>query len=421
MEELYFVQRVRAAGGRPAIVGGWVRDRLRGTLPQDKDYVVSGMDAESFCEVFPDARQVGKSFPVYLLEIDGRASEIALARTERKAGPGYLGFEVCSAASITLEEDLSRRDTTINAMAMELFPDDDPPKLIDLFGGAEDIRRRCVRAVSEHFTEDPVRALRAARQAAVFGYTVESRTIGFMGACRDELMTEPGERIFGEMTKALSAEKPSVFFRLLLTAGLLDAIFPEIFALIGKTQPVFFHPEGDAFEHSMAVVDEVSRRTKELPVRFSALVHDLGKGLTPEEMLPHHYGHERRGLDALRSWNDRMTIPKLWMRVAEFVIREHMRAPRLKKRGKITTFLMELSRLSIPAQEVIHVFSVDHGSLPPYLADYEEIMEKLLAVTGNDAPKDLKGKKVGDWIHVQRTKYITEIMKGQGNSGREDT
>ncbi|MBR1552768.1 MAG: HD domain-containing protein [Schwartzia sp.] len=411
MEEKKFVRRVREAGGRVAIVGGWVRDSLRGVPPKDKDYLVAGLDAETFCSLFPDAQPVGRAFPVFLLKVDGRSSEIALARTERKMGTGYLGFAVQSDPSVTLECDLSRRDTTMNAMATELFSDGTPPRLIDSFGGAADIQSGCVRAVSERFVDDPVRALRAARQAAVFGFAVEPRTVEYMRGCRAELMEEPPERIFGEMERALAAPCPSVFFRTLYAASLLDAVFPELFALMGKTQPMAFHPEGDAFEHTMNTVDEVARRTENIPVRFAALVHDIGKGTTPQEMLPHHYGHERRGLSVLAAWNDRMTLPKLWRRVAEFVIAEHMRAARLQKPGKIASFLLALSKLPVPANEVMYIFRVDHGSLPPYLEHYDALMEKLRAVTGRDAPEGLRGEEVGVWMQERRTKIVQEAIK----------
>ena len=411
MEEMQFVRRVREAGGRVAVVGGWVRDTLRGVKPKDKDYVVSGLDENDFCGLFPGIQKVGRSFPVFLLEIDGVSSEIALARTEQKSGTGYLGFEIRADKTVALEDDLSRRDTTINAMALELFSDGTPSRRIDLFGGEEDIRSRRIRAVSERFLEDPVRALRAARQAAVFGFTVEPQTIDFMSACREELMKEPQPRIFGELSRALEASRPSVFFLTLERARLLDAIFPELFALIGKTQPVAFHPEGDAFAHTMATVDAVAERTENIVVRFAALVHDLGKGTTPQSMLPHHYGHERRGLDVLEAWNRRMQLPKVWLQVAEFVIAEHMRASRLKKPGKIAELLVALSRLPVPAKEVLHVFCVDHGGLPPYFERYDALIAELLSIRGGDAPKELRGEAVGAWIRSQRTHCIRMAAK----------
>ena len=419
MEEGQFVRRIREAGRRAAIVGGWVRDNLRGVEPKDKDYVVSGLGEDSFCALFPDAQKVGRSFPVFLLKIDGEASEVALARTERKTGTGYLGFESCADRNVTIEDDLSRRDTTMNAMALELFSDGTPPKRIDLFGGEEDIRSGRVRAVSERFLEDPVRALRAARQAAVFGFSVEPHTIDLMAACREELMREPQPRIFGELSRALAAPRPSVFFRTLHTARLLDAVFPEIHALIGKTQPEAFHPEGDAFEHTMAVVDAVAGRTENIIVRFAALVHDIGKGTTPESLLPHHYGHELHGLSVLAAWNRRMQLPRAWLQVAEFVIAEHMRASRLKKPGKIAELLVALSRLPVPAKEVLHVFCVDHGGMPPYFEQYDSLIRELLAVRGSDAPEELHGEAVGTWIRNQRAHCIRNAAKHWKNEMSE--
>lgn len=411
MKELEFVRRVHTAGGRAAIVGGWVRDSLRGEEPKDKDYVVVGLDEPAFLSLFPEAQKVGRAFPVFLLRLDGNSSEIALARTERKTGKGYRGFVTRADGCVTLEEDLSRRDTTMNAMALELFPDGRASVLIDPFGGENDVRQGRIRAISDCFLEDPVRALRAARQAAVFGYAIESHTVELMCACREELLGEPQERIFGEFSRALAAPKPSVFFRALLDANLLDAVFPELFALIGKTQPKDFHPEGDAFAHTMTMVDIVAGRTDNIVARFAALVHDIGKGMTPIDMLPHHYGHEQRGIDALAAWDARMTLPKLWRHVAEFVIIEHMRAPRLQKPKKIAALLVALSKLPIAAREILYILEADHGGLPPYLAHYDELSEKLLAIGGNDAPETLQGKEIGMWIEARRARCVQETMR----------
>lgn len=411
MKESELVRQIHMAGGRIAVVGGWVRDSLRGVEPKDKDYVISGVGEDEFISLFPEAQKVGRSFPVFLLRVNGEASEIAFARTERKTGKGYRGFCVQSSIDVTIEDDLSRRDTTINAMALELFEDGATPQLINLFSGEADVERGIIRAVSSCFTEDPVRALRAARQAAEFGYDIEPNTIRYMHLCREELEGEPQERIFAELSRALAAPRPSVFFRSLLSADLLDLIFPEIFALIGKTQPKAFHPEGDAFEHTMATVDAVASRTENLVVRFAALVHDIGKGVTPEDLLPHHYGHEVKGLAVLEKWDSRMGFPKLWRRVADFVIAEHMRAPRLKKAGKIVDFLISLSKLPVPARDVLQIFLVDHGDLPYYLEQYEALIGKMLSVNGSDAPENLQGQEIGAWIRAQRTRCLQEARK----------
>ena len=411
MQEAEFVRRVRSAGGRIAVVGGWVRDSLRGAKPKDKDYVISGVSEDNFVSLFSEAQKIGRSFPVFLLRVDGNSSEIAFARTERKAGKGYRGFCVRSNVDVSLEDDLSRRDTTINAMAVELFADNTAPCLIDLFGGQEDIKRGVIRAVSSCFTEDPVRALRAARQAAEFGYEIAPSTVGYMRLCKDELADEPQERILSELERALAASRPSVFFRSLQSAELLEVIFPEIFALVGKTQPKEFHPEGDAFEHTMATVDAVACRTENLVVRFAALVHDIGKGVTPEELLPHHYGHEVKVGAVLENWDCRMRFPRLWRRVADFVIAEHMRAPRLNKPGKIVDLLVRLAKLPVPARDVLQIFFVDHGLLPPYLEHYGTLIEQISAISGNDAPKNLRGEEIGAWIHAQRARRVREAMR----------
>ena len=282
MTENEFVNRVRTAGARVFIVGGWVRDFLRQVPAHDKDYMVAGIDEETFQQVFPHALRVGKAFPVYLVDIDGCHAEVAFARKEEKQGAGYRGFAVEYGRNVTLEEDLSRRDTTINSMAMEL----PSGEIFDFYGGREDVKQGIIRPVSHHFAEDPVRALRAARQAAEFHFTLAEETKEAMAACREELAGEPAERLLQELKRALLTEKPSLFFRALQETGLLAVTFPELAALIGKTQPEAFHPEGDAFAHTMLVVDTVAAETDSLLARFCGLVHDLGKGETPAEMLP---------------------------------------------------------------------------------------------------------------------------------------
>ena len=402
MSEIEFAKKINDVGGRVFIVGGWVRDFLRGKEPHDKDFVISGLSDAEFEALFPEAVRVGKSFPVYLLMIDGEMSEIALARTEQKTGHGYTGFAVHSDKQITIEDDLYRRDSTINAIAMEL----PMGNIIDPYGGIEDIKSQTIRAVSEHFLEDPVRSLRAARQAATFAYMISDETVEYMKKTRDELLTEPAERIFGEMQKALTADKPSVFFRQLKRAELLEAVFPEIAALCGKTQPVEFHPEGDAFDHSLDILDKVAAEVSDDAVRFAALVHDLGKGTTPKEMEPHHYGHEQRGLVELDKWNQRMTLPKKWLQIAEFVIKEHMRAPRLEKLGKIVDLLTEINRMPVNASDILEIFFADHKGLPDYLIEYTDNLKLILSVNGKNAPELLSGPKVGEWIKAEQIRLL---------------
>ena len=408
MKEETFVAQIRQLGGRVFIVGGWVRDFLRRKEPKDKDYVICGLTAEQLTGVFPTMRSVGRSFQVYLLSIDGSVCEIALARRERKTGVGYRGFAVEATAGITIEEDLSRRDTTMNSMAWEL-----PERvLIDPFNGQRDIRHRQIQAISAHFMDDPVRALRAARQAAEFSFQITEDTFQLMAACSEELRQEPAERIFGELDRVLCrAAQPSVFFRSLQTAKLLSVLFPELYALIGKIQPAVFHPEGDAFEHTMHIVDLVAARTTHPETRFAALAHDLGKGTTPAAMLPHHYDHEQRGLIELRKWNQRSPLPKRWRQLAEFIIREHMRAPRLTKSSKIVQLLLAMDRLPFASEEILVILQADHGSLPEYLLQYSYYLDALKAVSGMDAPAGVHGEAVGIWLFRQQLQAYLRAAK----------
>ena len=412
MREEEFVRALRDIGARVFRVGGCVRDHFRGVPAKDIDYVVTGLAEENFCALFPRAEKIGRAFPVYHVRVDGVRREVAFARRERKTGTGYRGFDVAFDPTVTIEEDLYRRDTRMNAMAIEL-PEG---ALLDPYGGRADIAAGVIRAVSHHFTDDPVRALRAARQAAEFGFRVEEGTLRYMNACAAELKNEPTERLMGELRRALAAPRPSVFFRVLRAADLLAVTFPEIAALEGQVQPVEFHPEGDALAHTLAMVDAVARETEEIKTRFAALVHDLGKGLTPKEMLPHHYGHEKTGLTALAAWNRRMTLPHDWMKAASFVIRQHMRAPRLTRLGKITDLLLGVGASGLSMEEFNVIIRADHGSLPDYLTRGAEYLAAMRAVTGRSAPSELSGEEVGAWLRAQRIRVLKNCMENSAAS-----
>lgn len=405
MNELEFAKKIHELGGKAYLVGGAVRDKFRGVAAHDRDYCVTGIDESTFNAGFPDAPKFGKSFPVYSVEIDGASCEVAFARTERKVGTGYHGFEILFSPDVTIEQDLYRRDTTINAMAIELLSSE----LVDPFGGREDIFDKKIRAVSEHFTDDPVRALRAARQASQFGFEICAETVEAMRCCAKELANEPTERIFGELNTALKTVKPSVFFRSLERADLLGVTFPEIDQLRGKIQPVEFHPEGDAYEHTLNILDEVAKVNPLPLVRFAALVHDIGKGKTPPEMLPHHYLHEKRGLEVLSQMDKRMTLPRDWKKSAAFVIREHMRAPRLEKKGKIVELLLKMNNPFLGVKGFCDIIRLDNHGLPPYLEHAQEIIEELLKISGKDAPPELKGEDVGKWIRRAQIRRFAEI------------
>lgn len=405
MTELDFAKKISEAGGKAYLVGGAVRDKIRGVEPHDRDYCVTGLDEKTFNQTFEDAAKFGKSFPVYSIKIDGTTCEVAFARTERKIGTGYHGFEVVFSPDVTIEDDLYRRDTTINAMAIELISGE----LVDPFGGRDDVINKKIRAVSEHFTEDPVRALRAARQAAQFHFDICAETFDAMRACKDELAKEPTERIFDELETALKTDKPSIFFRSLERADLLEVTFPEVAQLRGKIQPAAHHPEGDSYEHTLQILDDVAKINPKPIVRFAAMAHDFGKGTTPPELLPHHYEHEKRGLEVLEQMNTRMTLPNDWKKVAAFVIKEHMRAARFNKAGKIVDLLLGVYGLKISVKDFCDIISADHHGLPPYLEHAQEIIDELLKVGGKDAPPELKGKEIGKWIHDERIRRFVKI------------
>ena len=407
MKEEEFAAKLKAIDAEVYIVGGWVRDYLRGAKPKDKDYLLCGCREEDFTKLFPKAKKVGRSFPVYLLRIEGESCEVAFARRERKQGQGYRGFAVDFGTEVTLEEDLYRRDTTMNSMAWRLSDGE----IIDPYGGRADIEARCIRAVSHHFRDDPVRALRAARQSAELGFAITEETYGYMRECGKELAGEPQERLLEEMKKAFASAAPSIFFRTLQRAGLLETAFPELAALIGKTQPEAFHPEGDAFEHTLLIVDKVAGDTTSLTARFAGLVHDLGKGTTPAEMLPHHYGHEVRGLEVLTAWNRRMTLPKEWMKAAGFVIREHMRAPRLGKTGKIAALLLNLAKSGLTIAEFKAIIRADHGGLPLYLEKAGQLISAMSEVSGKEAPKGLSGPEIGTWLFSQQVRILQRKLR----------
>ena len=414
MLEAEFVARVEEFGGRAFVVGGWVRDFLRGEKPEDKDYVVTGFDLRRFRNVFPEGILIGRAFPVFLLPIDAddgkgeRHCEVALARRESKSGSGYRGFSAEADRFITIEEDLYRRDLTVNSLAMDLHSG----RVVDLYGGRADIEAGVLRPVSERFGEDPVRALRAARFAAKLGYRPAPELVDAMEKCRSELKEEPGERILGELKKALATDRPSLFFRLLHSAGLLEATFPEIHALIGKTQPEVYHPEGDAFEHVMLIVDEVAGRTENITARFAALCHDLGKGVTPLEMLPHHYGHEVRGLEVLAGWNRRVTLPAVWRKAAKFIISQHMRAPRLSRAPKICNLLLMMKAVEaeLSVGDIKIIIGADNKGLPPYLEHAEEIIAAMGKISGNDVPANLAGRQIGEWVNNQRLAVCKSML-----------
>ncbi len=280
-------------------VGGAVRDKLLGLPVQDHDWVVVGSTPEAM--VAQGYRPVGKDFPVFLHP--ETHEEYALARTERKTARGYQGFSVYAAPDVTLEQDLLRRDFTINAIA-----EDANGTVTDPCNGRADLKAGILRHVSPAFAEDPVRILRAARFAARFGFSIAPETLALMREMvqNGEVDALVPERVWQEMTRALMEKIPSRFFETLRSCGALLSIFPEVDALFGVPQPEKYHPEIDCGIHTLMVVDDTARQNYALEVRYAALTHDLGKATTPEDTLPRHIGHEMRSVDLAKKMSDRL-------------------------------------------------------------------------------------------------------------------
>lgn len=299
------------------VVGGAVRDDLLGRANADRDYVVVGATPEAM--IGQGFRPVGKDFPVFLHP--ETQEEYALARTERKTGRGYHGFAFHAAPEVTLEEDLARRDLTINAIAR-----DTEGRLIDPFGGQRDIDARVLRHVGPAFAEDPVRILRLARFAARFtDFSVAPETLALMRGMvhAGEVDYLVAERVWQELAKGLMEARPSRMFEVLRECGALKRLLPEVDALFGIPQRAEYHPEIDAGIHTMMVIDQSASRGFDLPVRFAALTHDLGKATTPPEILPRHIAHEERSVRLTGTLCERLRVPNDCRDLALMMARHH--------------------------------------------------------------------------------------------------
>jgi tRNA nucleotidyltransferase (CCA-adding enzyme) len=314
------------------LVGGAVRDMLMGLEPKDRDYVVVGsspeqMEAAGF-------EKVGADFPVFLHPETG--DEYALARREKKTGTGYLGFTSEFSPDVTLEEDLGRRDLTVNSIAMERMKDTEffvegdegHFAVFDPYGGKDDLTAKVLRHTSNAFEEDPVRVLRLARFRARFGpdWTVASETVTLVAsmAKRGTLNELTAERVWKELSRALMEPHPRLFFDTLLECDALHVLFPEVYRLKTALEARRWHPEGDAMEHTMLVLTQAAENDFDLESRFAALVHDFGKGLTPRDQLPKHYGHDVKGVAVVEEFCNRLTVPAKMRDRAMKATRYHM-------------------------------------------------------------------------------------------------
>jgi tRNA nucleotidyltransferase (CCA-adding enzyme) len=326
------------------LVGGAVRDELLGLSVKDKDYVVVGSTPEQMKAV--GYKPVGKDFPVFLHP--KTHDEYALARTERKTAKGYRGFAIQASIDVTLEEDLARRDLTINAIAKDV-----DGKLIDPYNGLADIQTKTFRHVSDAFAEDPVRILRAARLSARFSdFSVAPETNRLMQRMVDagEVDALVAERVWQEIAKGLMEAKPSRMFEVLRACGALKKILPELDKLWGVPQVAQHHPEIDTGLHVMLVIDYAAKQELSLPIRFAALMHDLGKGSTPTDLLPQHVGHEVQSTHLLKEVCKRLRVPNDCKELGQIVAKFHGKlhqAPQMRP-STLLEFLIELDAIRQP-------------------------------------------------------------------------
>lgn len=410
--------KIKEAGGKLYLVGGAVRDDLLGKTTHDEDYCVTGITAEKFQEIFPEAHIRGKAFAVF--DIDGK--EFAMARTESKQGIGHKEFEIKTDPRITIEQDLARRDITINAIAKDVLTQE----IIDPFNGREDLKNKVIKATTEHFKEDPLRVYRVARFAAQLGFEVEEKTINQMRELKSELKSLSSERVFAELSKALNTRKPSIFFEVLRRAEVLDIYFKEIKDLIGAEQPPKYHPEGDAYNHTMLVLDMAAELTehleedRRLEIRFSALVHDLGKGVTPKEEYPHHYGHENSGTELVVKFGNKIKAPNNWIKCGKTACREHMRGGIFYKMkpSKKVEFIERVNKslLGLDGLQIVVICDKTSGGRPSKKDDisFQYIGKKCLNEINGEYIHNKYGLnpgiEFGNKLHEERIKWMKKYF-----------
>jgi tRNA nucleotidyltransferase (CCA-adding enzyme) len=405
------------------LVGGAVRDRLLGRAVKDHDHVVVGATPEVMLAA--GFQPVGRDFPVFLHP--QTKEEYALARTERKSGRGYRGFVVDADPSVTLEDDLRRRDLTINAIA-----EAEDGTLVDPFGGVRDLEARVLRHVSEAFVEDPVRILRVARFAARYaplGFRVAPETMALMRHMVAEGEAEHlvPERVFQELRGALGEPRPGVFLRVLRGCAALRVVFPEVDALYGVPQRIEFHPEYDAGVHLELALDAAARLAPgDARVAFAVFTHDLGKALTPRDVLPRHLEHESRGLPPLHALCARLRVPSDWMSLAEVVCREHLnvhRAGELRP-GSMVDLIERLDGYRQPQRvdRIVLACAADKLGRAGERADRFDYPPRALIAGALDATlrvdarpyveRGLRGPEVGAAVRAERCRLLAPPLSG---------
>ncbi len=402
------------------LVGGAVRDHLLGHPYHERDYVVVGATPAQMLDL--GYQPVGKDFPVFLHP--QTKEEYALARTERKSGSGYHGFEFHTDVSVTLEQDLIRRDLTINAMAM-----DDAGQVYDPYGGQQDLENRILRHVSDAFIEDPLRVLRIARFAARYtsaGFVIADETLALMQRLTEtgELNALTPERVWKETSRALSERHADVYFEVLRQCGALKVLFPEIDALYGIPQRPEYHPEIDCGIHTMMSLQQACRQNYSLDVRFAVLVHDLGKALTPVDELPRHIMHEERGIKPVNELCDRLKVPTYTKQLALAVCKEHLKCHQAfnLKPGTLWRLLQRLDVLRRPERVEAFVQACEcdsRGRLGledrayPQAQYVLDAMQTVRAIKAQDLPADIQGPDIGEMLIERRIQALGELKAQQ--------
>ena len=401
------------------LVGGAVRDALLGYPSSENDWVVVGATPADLLE--QGFQQVGKDFPVFLHP--DTKDEYALARTERKRGHGYTGFAVHCDPAVTLEQDLLRRDLTINAMARS--PDGD---IIDPYGGQRDLAAKVLRHVSDAFVEDPLRVLRTARFAARYahlGFSVAPETLALMAEIvdQDELAHLPAERIWVEMERALGERDPQVFVQVLRDCGALARLLPELEALFGVPQTEKYHPEIDTGVHTLMALQQAALLTPATDVRFALLLHDLGKGTTPRDEWPRHIAHEQRGLQLVERVCQRLKAPGQYRELALKVCQYHTHCHRaLELRGKTLLRLLQATdALRRPERFEAFLLACEadaRGRRGLEQCDYPQAdyLRRALAAAREVSAADfsaqgLQGKALGDAIASERVRRLEALRR----------
>ena len=400
------------------LVGGAVRDQLLGHPYHEKDYVVVGATPEQL--LAQGYQPVGKDFPVFLHPES--KEEYALARTERKSGHGYHGFEFYTDVNVTLEDDLIRRDLSINAMAM-----DDHGTVYDPYHGQDDLNHKILRHVSPAFAEDPLRVLRVARFAAryaQYGFTVADETIELMRQLAEsgELEALTPERVWKETSRALMEDHADVYFEVLRACGALKVLFPEIDALYGVPQRPEYHPEIDCGIHTMMALQQACKANYSLDVRFAVLVHDLGKALTPKAELPRHIMHEERGIKPVTEVCERLKVPTQTKQLALAVCKEHLKCHQAftLKAGTVWRLLQRLDVLRRPerVEAFLQACECDaKGRLGledrayPQMKYLLEAMQTVRSIKASDLPPEITGADIGEMLIQKRIEAISDFKQ----------